>query len=94
MPILSCYEARTGRVLYGPQRLEGMKPVYASLVGVKDRVYIFDLGGTTLVIKSGPEFEVLASNRLDEPIAASPVVVGDALYLRGNEHLYCIAEDE
>ena len=92
--ILSCYDAKTGEVLYGPQRLEGMKQAYASLVGVKDRVYISGLGGTTLVIKNGSEFEVLASNKIDEPIAASPVVVDDELYLRGNEHLYCIAEDE
>jgi len=92
--ILSCYDAETGEALYGPQRLEGMKDVYASLVGVKDRVYISGLGGTTLVIENGPEFKVLASNKLDEPIGASPVMVGDELYLRGNEHLYCIAKDE
>jgi outer membrane protein assembly factor BamB len=91
---LSCYDAETGEALYGPQRLEGMKDVYASLVGVKDRVYISGLGGTTLVIKNGPEYEVLASNKLDEPIGASPVMVDDELYLRGNEHLYCIAKDE
>ena len=92
--ILSCYDAKTGEVLYGPQRLEGMKQAYASLVGVKDRVYISGLEGTTLVIKNGSEYEVLASNKIDEPIAASPVVVDNELYLRGHEHLYCIAEDE
>ena len=91
--ILSCYNARTGEALYGPQRLEGMKSVYASLVGVKDRVYISGLDGTTLVIKNGSEYEALASNSIDEGIAASPVVVGDELYLRGNQHLYCIAKD-
>ena len=92
--ILSCYDAETGEAFYGPQRLEGMKQVYASLVGVKDRVYISGLEGITLVIRNGSEYEVLASNKIDEPIAASPVVVGDELYLRGNGHLYCIAEDE
>ena len=92
--ILSCYNAKTGEALYGPQRLEGMKQAYASLVGVKNRVYISGLEGTTLVIKNGSEYEILASNQLDEKIAASPVVVGDELYLRGQQHLYCIAKDE
>ena len=30
---------------------------------------------------------------LDRGIAASPVVVGNDLYLRGQQHLYCIAKD-
>ena len=91
--ILSCYNAKTGEALFGPQRLKGVRQVYASLVGVNNRVYISGLGGETMVIKNGPEFEVLATNTIDEGIAASPVVVGDAIYLRGDRHLYCIAED-
>ena len=91
--ILSCYNARTGEPIYGPKRLDGIGDVYASLVGVKDRIYITDLDGNTLVLKDSPEFEALAINTLDEGIAASPVVVDDALYLRGRRHLYCIAED-
>ncbi|MBT3604853.1 MAG: PQQ-binding-like beta-propeller repeat protein [Candidatus Latescibacteria bacterium] len=91
--ILSCYNAKTGEANYGPVRLEGMRRVYASLVGVNDRVYISDLGGTTLVIKNDTTFEVLASNDLDEGMSASPVIVGDVLYLRGEGHLYCIAAE-
>jgi outer membrane protein assembly factor BamB len=91
--ILSCYNAKTGEAFFGPQRLEGMRSVYASLLGVNDRIYISSLEGITLVIKNGTEFEVLASNVLDEGIAASPVLVGDMLYLRGDSHLYCIAEE-
>ena len=92
--ILSCYNAKTGDILFGPEKLEGMKGVYASFLGVDDRVYISDLGGTTLVIRNSPELEVIASNKIDESISASPVVVGDELYLRGQQHLYCIANTE
>lgn len=91
--ILSCYDAKTGEALFGPLRLEGLRRVYASLVGVNDRIYIPDLGGTTLVIKNASEFEVLASNTLDEGLGASPVVLGDRLYLRGEQHLYCIGSE-
>lgn len=92
--ILSCYDAGAGKPLFGPERLDGMGFVYASLVGAGGRVYICDLEGTTLVVRNAPEFEVLAKNTLDEGSGASPVVVGDAIYLRGRSHLYCIAEDK
>jgi len=35
---------------------------------------------------------VLAVNTLDDGFDASPVIVGDALLLKGNNFLYCIAE--
>ena len=73
--------------------LEGIGGVYASPVGVNDRVYIAGREGTTLVLKHGSRYEVLAVNSLDDGFDASPVVVGDALFLRGRESLYCIAEE-
>ena len=88
--ILSSYNAKSGELIFGPERLEGMGHVYASLVGVKDRFYISDLDGTTLVVKNATEFGVLATNVLDEGTAASPIIAGDVLYLRGHQHLYCI----
>ena len=91
--ILSCYNAKTGEAFFGPKRLEGIGNIYASPIGVKDRIYIADLDGKTLVVRNSPEFETLAINTLDEGMAASPVVVDDAIYLRGRSHLYCIAED-
>ena len=89
--ILACYNAKTGETVFGPERLQGINRIYAPLVGTSDRVYIAGLAGMTFVIKNGSEFEVLAKNRLDEGTGASPVIVGDELYLRGTEHLYCIA---
>jgi outer membrane protein assembly factor BamB len=91
--VFSCYSAKTGEVLYGPTRLEGLRSVYASLVGASDRVYIVGLEGTSLVVKNSPEFEVLATNVLSEEIASSPLIVGDLLYLRGYNHLYCIGAE-
>jgi len=44
------------------------------------------------VIKEGPEFEVIAQNKLDDNFDASPVIVGNELLLRGIKSLYCISE--
>mgnify|MGYP003310286126 CR=1 FL=1 len=47
--------------------------------------------GTTLVIKHGPTYEVLASNVLDDGFDASPAIVDDEIFLRGSLYLYKIA---
>lgn len=91
--ILSCLDAKTGAERFGPQRLEGIEGIYASPVGAGDRVYITGRNGTTLVLKRGPKYEVLSSNALDDNFNASPAIAGDALFLRGERALYCIARD-
>lgn len=90
--ILSCFDAKNGKEYYSGQRLEGMGNVFASPVGVKDRVYVVGQKGTMYVIKHGPVFEVLAKNKLDDNFSASPAIVGSTLYLRGYKNLYCIEE--
>ncbi len=89
--ILSCVDAKTGKEHYTNQRLPDFDMLYASLVGAASKVYITARNGTTLVLKHGPKYEVLATNKLDDVIDASPVIVGKRLFLRGNKHLYCIA---
>jgi outer membrane protein assembly factor BamB len=55
------------------------------------KVFCLDQSGQTFVLATGPEFKVLATNKLaDEMFWASPAIAGDSLFLRGIEHLYCI----
>ena len=89
--VLSCFEAKTGKPLFEEQRLEGVQGVYASPVAAKDRIYLVGRNGTTMVIKNSTKFEVLATNKLDERIDASPALVGEEMFLRGHEHLYCLS---
>ena len=91
--ILSCFDARTGEPHYTRQRLDGITGVYASPVAAQGRVYLAGRNGVTLVIKHGPRFEVLAQNVLNDSFNASPVIVGQELYLRGHKYLYCIASE-
>ena len=90
--ILSVFDPLTGQPHYQRQRLQGVPNVFASPVGAAGRVYITGRDGTTLVIKQGDEYEVLASNTLDDGFDASPAIVGDEIYLRGYRYLYAIAE--
>ncbi|HEV3027611.1 MAG TPA: PQQ-binding-like beta-propeller repeat protein, partial [Planctomycetota bacterium] len=91
--ILCCADAATGETKFGPERLPGIDTIYASLAGAAGRIYVVGREGTTLVLKPGPAFEVLSSNKLAEGVDASPVLVGRELYLRGTHSLYRIDAD-
>lgn len=88
--MLTAVDAADGRLLFGPTRLPGIRNVYASPVAAAGRIYIVDTEGNALVIERGDTFKVLAQNRLDEGVAATPALVGRAIYLRGERHLYAI----
>jgi outer membrane protein assembly factor BamB len=90
--LLSCYNAKTGKALYSKQALPGIDMIYASFVGVGDRLYVVGRNGTTVVVKNADTFEIVATNKLDDGIDATPALVGDELYLRGNKYFYCIAK--
>jgi outer membrane protein assembly factor BamB len=90
--LISCFDSRTGERHYGPERLGGVPSVYASPVGADGRIYVAGREGTTVVLRSGPGFEVLATNVLEDGFDASPVAVGSELYLRGHKYLYRISE--
>lgn len=87
--ILNCYATETGERAYRT-RVPNMKTVVASLWADNQHVFILDEAGTTHVIRSGPEFEVLAANKIDDLFWSTPAVAGDVLLLRGVEKLYCI----
>lgn len=88
--LLSAFDAASGKPLYQLQRLEKAANVFSSPVGAAGRVYIAGRDGTTVVVKHGPTFEILAENTLDDGFDASPALVERDLYLRGYKYLYSI----
>ena len=89
---ITCVDAESGEILIDRQRAK-LRQIYASPIGAANRVYFVGRDGTTLVFTTGPEFRQLARNELGEYVDASPVAVGDQLFIRGKENLYCIAEE-
>ena len=90
----SCLRAVDGERYYFKHRLPGGLNFSASPVGAADRIYLLSENGTTLVLQRGHEIQRLATNKLDETFYASPVIVGDAIYLRGHQHLFCFVDSE
>ena len=91
--MLSAYDAATGRNLFGPERLPGIRDIYASPVAAAGRLYITSRDGATAVLDAGDSLSVVAVNHLDDAFDASPAVAGGEIYLRGREFLYCLAAD-
>jgi outer membrane protein assembly factor BamB len=87
--IATCVDAQTGTLRW-QQRLNGnfsASPVYAD-----GRVYFQSEEGVTTVIAPGPEFRVLATNRLDGATLASMAVADGSFFIRSSSHLYRIRE--
>lgn len=88
--LLTILDAKTGKPLVEAERLPGVNQFYASPMAAAGRIYFVDRQGTTLVLKAGDGIDVLATNKLNDPIDASPVACGKTLYLRGEKFLYAI----
>ena len=88
--LLTVLDAKTGKVLVDRERLPGVRSFYASPVAAAGRVYFTAQDGTTLVFKDDDTPELLSTNKLNEPIDASPALVGKQVFLRSHSRLYCI----
>lgn len=90
--IAYCIKAADGQQVYR-ERLPDGGEAYASVVAADGKLYAVTRRNGTFVLAAGPEFKVLAHNRLESDSTdfnATPAVAGDALLLRSNQALYCI----
>ena len=90
--LLSCVDAATGRPHYLTTRT-GLMNIYASPVAAGGFVYLTDRNGTTVVIRDSDRYERVAKNDVGETVDATPAPVDNELFLRGERHLFCIAEE-
>ena len=89
--ILTAYEAKTGTRVY-QQRLGEGGSFVASPIAAAGKMYITSEDGDVYVVKTGPQYELLAKNLIGEPTLATPALAGDLLLVRGARHLFAIAE--
>jgi len=87
--IFTCYDAKTGKQLYR-QRIQGAAAFWTSPWAGDGKIFCLDDGGTTFVLDAGPEFKLLATNKLNEMFWASPAVADGSILLRSVDSLYCI----
>jgi outer membrane protein assembly factor BamB len=90
--LISCLDARSGKVHYQAKRLGLGGEYYATPILVGNRVIVASERGAVFVLSSGDEFEVVARNELGEGIYATPAVVDNTLYIRTEGHLWAFGE--
>lgn len=79
--ILSAYEPKTGERIY-QQRVAGGAGFSASPVAANGRLYLASEDGDVHVVKAGRAYELLASNRMGEPLMATPAISGNTMFIR------------
>jgi outer membrane protein assembly factor BamB len=89
--IVFCRVATTGELLY-TARLGVPGYYYASPVAADQKVYIASEEGVVVVLDAGEEFNVLAANKLDGAILATPALVDRNIYVRTESHLYAFGK--
>lgn len=89
--VLIVLDAASGKKKY-EQRIDGATGNRASPVWVDGKVYVVDRDGTATVVKAGPKFAALATNRLDETVTASPAISNGRIYIRTYDALWAIGK--
>ena len=89
--IMWCLEARTGKEIYGQQRLR--PGTYSGSVVLADgKLYVTNEDGVTSVVKAGPAFEILAENALEDYSLSSPALSDGQIFLRTTGALWAIGK--
>jgi outer membrane protein assembly factor BamB len=93
--MMTCHEARTGREIYGKQRIDPETTAFtASPWAYNGKIFALSEDGDTFVIQAGAEFKVLRKNPLDELCMATPAIARGSLIIRTASKLYRIAKSE
>jgi outer membrane protein assembly factor BamB len=88
---IACYDAKTGKEIYGKQRIDSAATGFsASPVAMDGKLFCPSEDGDVFVIKAGDRYELLAKNSFGESFMASAAVSGGNMFLRSVKHLYCI----
>jgi outer membrane protein assembly factor BamB len=85
--IVFCRVAETGKLVYSG-RLGALGYYYSSPVAADHKVYIASAEGVVVVLDAGEELKILARNKLDGAILATPALAGGNIYVRTDSHLY------
>ena len=89
--IVFCRAARTGELLYNA-RLGAPGYYYSSPIAADQKIYIASEEGIVVVLDAGPKFNLLATNKLDGGILATPALADGHIYVRTDSHLYAFGE--
>jgi outer membrane protein assembly factor BamB len=86
--VVTCIDAKTGQRVW-QERIDGV--FTASPLAASGRIYLLSENGETIVLRAGRTPEVLARNKIDARLLASPALSSGVLFLRTDDQLIAIA---
>ena len=86
---LTCYHAVSGEVVY-KAHIDDALGITASGVASDGKLYYGLEEGDVVVLRAGPEYELLSRNPLGDLIMATPAIAGDMLYFRTMQKLVAV----
>ena len=89
---LSCYEPESGQLKYSEKLSSKTTAFSASPVASDGKIYFTAENGEIYVVQAGPEFQLLAVNKMDETCMATPAISQGTLFFRTRHHLVAVAE--
>jgi len=87
--VAGCYVARSGEPVW-TERLGGA--MTSSPILIHGKIYAANQDGEVYVFAAAPTFHLLAKNSLGERVVATPAVADHRLFIRGQDHLFCIGK--
>jgi outer membrane protein assembly factor BamB len=86
--MLTAYDCKDGKKLW---EQDLAMECHASPTVAGNRLYIFSTKGVLLVVENGRVFKELARSDLKERVDASPAFARNRIFVRGEKHLFCLA---
>lgn len=85
------YLAQTGKPVWDQHLASAFS---ASPVLIDGKIYAVSEDGEVFIFPAAPSFKQLAKNSIREKVRATPAVANNRLFIRGQEHLFCIGRKE
>lgn len=88
---VECIDPATGTSIWSNAFPKASSNFYSSPVVACGKLYAAREDGVVFVANVEGNYELLAENNMGERIIASPVPIASRLFIRGEQHLFCVA---
>ncbi len=88
--VLTCFDARSGRIHYGERLGSGGQGFSASPISDGRHLYFASELGNVFVVLAGSKFSLVATNAMSEICMATPALSDGTLFFRTREHVVAI----
>ena len=91
---VACLESATGKTVWEGSFPKNRANFYASPLIAGDKLYAPREDGTVFVASlAAGKLELLSENAMAEPVIGSPVPALNCIFIRGEQHLFCVGSE-